>query len=219
MNTFKCISADVCALSPKSTVKEVKQLFKYLTFTHLPIVNDTQLIGTINEKDIQIQENEAETLENLSYLYESFHAEESMSWLELLSVFATNDANILPVLNKKKEYTGYFELNNILHLFYDTPFLNQNGAIIIVEKDHKGYSFSEISQIVESNDCNLLGLFISEVKDDKIQITLKMGYCNLTSIIETFNRYGYSLLTNFHNDEFIENLKNRSEYLQKYINM
>jgi hypothetical protein len=219
MNAFKCLSTDVSALSPLSTVKEVKQLFKYLTYTHLPIVKDNQFIGSINEKDIQFQENQDETLANLSYLYESFFAEESMSWLELLSIFATNDANLLPVLNKDKVYIGYYELNTILHLFYETPFLNQHGAIIIVQKDIKGYSFSEISQIVESNDCNLLGLFISDVKDDKVQITLKMGYCNISSIVETFNRYGYNLLTNFHDDEFLENLKERSEYLQKYLNM
>lgn len=219
MNTFKYISNDVSAPSQESTIKEVKQMFKYLTFTHLPIVNNNQYIGSIAEKDILFSENSTEKIQNCLPLLESFFAEEKMSWLELLKLFATNDTNILPVLNDEKLYVGYYELNNILHLFYDTPFLNENGAIIIIEKEMKRYSFSEISQIIESNDCNLLGMFISDVYDDKVQITLKMGYCNIASITETFSRYGYQLLTSFHDVESLENLKDRSDYLQKYLNM
>ncbi|MDP2087875.1 MAG: acetoin utilization protein acuB [Flavobacteriaceae bacterium] len=219
MNTFKCISNDVCALSTHSTAKEIKQMFKYLTFTHLPVIDNKQYIGSIAEKDLLLLEKNEEKIQTYSHLLESFFAEENMSWLELLKLFATNDTNVLPVLNSEKQYVGYYELNNVLHLFYDTPFLNENGAIIIIEKEMKDYSFSEISQIVESNDCNLLGMFISDVYDDKVQITLKMGYCNISSITETFSRYGYQLLTSFHDDEFLENLKNRSEYLQKYLNM
>ncbi|MDO9261167.1 MAG: acetoin utilization protein acuB [Flavobacteriaceae bacterium] len=219
MNTFKCISNDVCSLSSESTAKETKQLFKLLTFTHLPIVNNRQYLGSIAEKDLLFLENEEEKMQTYAHLLETFFAEESMSWLELLKLFATHDTNILPVLNPEKQYIGYYELNQVLHLFYDTPFLSENGAIIIIEKEAKGYSFSEISQIIESNDCKLLGMFISDVLDDKVQITLKMSYCNLTSINETFSRYGYQLLTSFHDDESLENMKNRAEYLQKYLNM
>ncbi|MDP3352284.1 MAG: CBS domain-containing protein [Flavobacteriaceae bacterium] len=219
MNTFKCISNDVCVPTSESTIKEIKQMFKYLVFTHLPVVDNHQYIGSIAEKDLLLFENDEEKIKNYSHLLELFFAEENMSWLELLKLFATNDTNILPILNNEKKYIGYYELNNILHLFYDTPFLSENGAIIIIEKELKGYSFSEISQIVESNDCNLLGMFISEVYNDKVQITLKMGYCNISSISETFGRYGYQILTSFHDDESLENLKNRSEYLQKYLNM
>lgn len=219
MNTFKCISNDVCAPTSESTIKEIKQLFKHLVFTHLPIVDNHQYIGSIAEKDLLLFENDEEKIKKYIHLLELFFADESMSWLELLKIYATHDTNILPILNNEKKYIGYYELNNILHLFYDTPFLSENGAIIIIEKEMKDYSFSEISQIIESNDCNLLGMFISEVSNDKVQITLKMGYCNISSISETFSRYGYQLLTRFHDDESFENLKNRSEYLQKYLNM
>lgn len=219
MNTLKYISNDVSLPTPESTIKEIKQRFKHLVFTHLPIIENNQYIGSIAEKDLLLFENDEEQIKNYSHLLEFFFAEENMSWLELLKIYATNDTNILPIINNDKKYIGYYELNNILHLFYNTPFLSENGAIIIIEKEIKGYSFSEISQIVESNDCNLLGMFISDVHNDKVQITLKMGYCNISSISETFGRYGYQLLTSFHDDEALENLKNRSEYLQKYLNM
>ncbi len=219
MNTLKCISNEVCLLSSESTVKDVKQMFKSLTFTHLPIVNNHQYLGSIAEKDSHFFENDEEKIQIYAHLFENFFAEESMSWLELLKLFSIHDANILPVLNDEKQYIGYSDLNNILHQLYETPFLSENGAIIIVEKEINGYSFSEISQIVESNDCKLLGMFISDMIDDKVQITLKMSYCNISAINETFSRYGYRLLTSFHDDESLENIKNRAAYLQKYLNM
>ena len=38
-------------------------------------------------------------------------------------------------------------------IFFDeTPFMDSPGAIVVVEKGLKDYSFSEISQIIESNE-------------------------------------------------------------------
>lgn len=219
MNTIKCLSDELEALSPKSTTNETKQLFKRLTFTHIPIVHNQLLLGSIAEKDLSLLDENVLLIPTYLHLLEPFYAEENTSWLDLLKLFSTYDTNILPVLNTEKQYIGYYELAHILHLFYETPFLNQNGAIIIIEKESKNYSFSEISQIIESNDCNLLGMFISDVYNDKVQITLKLAYCNISSVHETFTRYGYQLLTNFHDDETLENMKNRAEYLLKYLKM
>lgn len=81
----------------------------------------------------------------------------------------------MPVLNEKSEYIGYYELLDIIGLFNQTPFLNEPGGILLIEKGLKDYSFSEISQIVESNNGKLLGAFISEMNENQVQITLKVG--------------------------------------------
>ncbi len=69
---------------------------------------------------------------------------------------------------------GYYELNDIIHLFNETPFFAEPGGILIVEKGINDYSFSEISQIVESNDAKLLGAFVSKMDGDLVRITLKL---------------------------------------------
>jgi hypothetical protein len=43
----------------------------------------------------------------------------------------------------------------------------------VVEKAVIDYSMSQIAQIVESNNGKLLGLFVSEANNDKVQITVK----------------------------------------------
>jgi len=219
MQTNDYIIKDIKALSASDKVSKAKKLFEELTYTHLPIVDKGFLLGLISEADIQTIEDEDKLLKEFSFVFHLFFADKKTNWFELLKVFALNDSNIIPVLDKNQKYLGYYELTDILHLFNSTPFLNETGAILVVSKDISDYSFSEISQIIESNNATLLGAFISKIHDDIIEVTIKLSDHDLNNTIQTFRRYDYTILTGFHMDEYLNTLKERSEYLQKYLNI
>lgn len=219
MQTTDYITKDIKALSPSDKVSKAKKLFNKLTFTHLPIIDDGFLLGLIAETDIQTIEGEGKLIKDYSYVFHLFFTDEKINWFELLKIFALNDTTIIPVLDGKQKYIGYYELSDILHIFNNTPFLNESGAILIVSKGVKEYSFSEIAQIIESNEAKLLGAFISNIENDNIEITIKLSDHDLNNTIQTFRRYNYSILTNFHIDEYLNTLKERSDYLQKYLNI
>ena len=219
MQTSDYITKDIKALDTSDKVGKAKKLFKQLTFTHLPVVDKGTLLGLISETDIQTFEDEDKLIKDFSFTFHLFFAEKNTNWFELLKIFALNDTNIIPVLNKKQKYLGYYELTDILHIFNSTPFLNQTGAILVVSKGIKDYSFSEITQIIESNDANILGAFVSNMRDDIVEVTIKLTDHDLNNTIQTFRRYDYSILTGFHVDEYLNTLKERSEYLQKYLNI
>jgi hypothetical protein len=101
----------------------------------------------------------------------------------------------------------------------ETPFLKETGGIIVVEKAVIDYSMSQIAQIVESNNGKLLGLFVSEAINDKVQITIKTTLGGMNDIIQTFRRYNYEIVSEHNEDNYINNLKERSEYLDKYLNI
>ena len=103
--------------------------------------------------------------------------------------------------------------------FNETPFFSEPGGILIVEKGIQDYSFSEISQIVESNDAKLLGAFISKIENDVAQITLKIGNTSLNDVTQTFRRYSYNIIAGHEDDTYIKSLKDRSKYLDKYLNI
>ena len=48
-------------------------------------------------------------------------------------------------------------------MFNHTPFFSEPGGVILVEKNNIDFSFSELSQIVESNNAKMLGAFISKI--------------------------------------------------------
>jgi predicted transcriptional regulator len=219
MQTNDYIIKDIKALSASDKVSKAKKLFTELTYTHLPIVDKGFLLGLVAEADIQTIEDDDKLIKEFSFVFHLFFADKKTNWFELLKVFALNDSNIIPVLDENQKYLGYYELTDILHLFNSTPFLNDTGAILVVSKDISEYSFSEISQIIESNNATLLGAFISKIHDDIVEVTVKLSDHDLNNTIQTFRRYDYNILTGFHMDEYLNTLKERSEYLQKYLNI
>ncbi|RPD99081.1 CBS domain-containing protein [Aureibaculum marinum] len=219
MNTSNYISKDIKPLLLTDKISNAKKLFNSLTCTHLPIIKEGNFIGLIAENDIQTIIEDNQSISEYYYLIQSFFALENANWFELLKIFAINETTIIPVVTNKQKYLGYYELADILNIFNNTPFLNQSGAVVVISKDVNDYSFSEISQIVESNNAKVLGAFISKIDKEFVEVTLKISDHDLNNTIQSFRRYNYSILNNFHFDEYLNTLKERSDYLQKYLNM
>lgn len=218
MKTQQFIINDIKALDISSEIKEVQALFNQLTYTHLPVKKDDIYVGCISETDAHCFDSD-KSLSNFQYALEPFFVRETTNWLDILEAFALNNCNIIPVLSNNNAYLGYYELGDIMSLFNNTPFLNEAGGIIVVEKGIRDYSFSEICQIIESNDARVLGVFVSKIENDLLQATIKIGHTGMNAIVQTFRRYGYNVVSNHEEDKFLDDLKERSNYLDKYLNM
>ena len=105
-----------------------------------------------------------------------------------MEVFAKNHSNLVPVLNEENQYVGYYVVDDIMSFFHQTPFLKESGGIIKIKKGIIDYSMSQISQIVESNNGKLLGMFVSEAENDTIEITLKISMGAINEIVQSFRR-------------------------------
>jgi hypothetical protein len=209
---------DIKPIDLEVSIGEVQEFFNQLTYSHIPIKKDGAYLGCISETDAHCFDAD-KPLSEYMYTIEGFFVRDNVLWLDVLEIFAQNDCNIMPVLDDKNTYLGYYELSDIISVFNETPFFAEPGGILIVEKGYNDYSFSEISQIVESNNSKLLGAFISKIENDVVQVTLKIGSSGLNDIIQTFRRYGYNIISGHEGDNFIQNLKERSDYLNKYLNL
>lgn len=209
---------DIKPLNIKDPIRDLQLLFNQLTYSHIPIENDGTYLGCISETDAHCFDG-SKLISDCNYTIEGFYVRPETNWLDVLEAFAQNATNIMPVLDKHNNYMGYYELNDIISLFNDTPFFAEPGGILIVEKGLQDYSFSELSQIVESNNAKLLGAFISKIESDVVEITLKIGNASINDVIQTFRRYSYNIVSGHEEDSYIENLKERSDYLKKYLDL
>ena len=208
---------DIKPLQSLDSINDVQQFFNQLTYSHIPIKNGDVYMGCISENDAHCFDS-SKKISDYTFVLEGFFVREHAVWLDVLEAFAKNDSNIMPVLSDNNMYVGYYELNDIISLFNDTPFLSEAGGILVIEKGYNDYSFSEVCQIVESNNAKLLGAFISKVEKDVVQITLKISYVGLNDILQSFRRYSYNIVSGHDDDQFLNNLKDRSDYLNKYLN-
>lgn len=212
------INNDIKAITVDDTIESVQDFFADLSFSHFPVLENGIYIGSISGDDVETFDAEKKILD-YRYTLEGFYARKNMIWLDLLEIFARNHTNIVPVLDEKNNYIGYYDITDIIKFFHETPFLKEMGGIIIVEKNINDYSMSQISQIVESNNGKLLGMFVSSAEADKIQITVKIALGSLNDIIQTFRRYNYEIISEHQEDNYLNALKERSDYLDKYLNI
>jgi len=218
LETPQYIINDIDPLDTSTSVKEVKNVFNQLTYSHIPVKRGDDFVGCVSETDAHCFDA-SKVLEDYTYAIEPFHVKYGANWLEVIEAFADNATNIMPVLDEANRYLGYFELADMMNFFNKTPFLNEPGTILVVEKKARESSFSEITQIVESNNSKILGLFISAMDMEKIETTLKVSTENLNALLQTFRRYGYQIVSSHQEDKAEEALKKRSEYLDKYLNI
>lgn len=218
MKTDLYIVNETAPLPITAKIIDAQLLFNEFTYSHFPVLKENTYLGCISEADARSFETE-KTLDSYQYALEIFFVRNHANWLDILESFAQSHANIMPVLDNDNNYLGYFELSDIMNLFNDTPFLNELGNILIIEKGVLDYSFSEISQIIESNNAKILGIFISNLENDVAQITIKINDSDINNIVQTFRRYSYNIVSKHQEDTFLTSLKQRSQYLERYLNM
>ena len=212
------INNDYKPLQIEDSISSVQDFFADANFTHFPVVEERIYRGSIAAEDAETFDFDKK-ISDYRFNLEGFFVRTNMVWLDVLEVFAQNQTNILPVLNPENKYVGYYEIQDVFRFFNDTPFLKEQGGIIVVEKSILDYSMSQVAQIVESNGGKLLGSFISTSTSQNVQITLKISSGSVNEIIQTFRRYDYQIISENQEDSYLETLKERSDYLDKYLNI
>lgn len=212
------ITNDFKAIDSHESIADVQDFLLDSNFSHFPIMENEIYIGNIVCHDVETFDSQKQVFD-YKYSLEGFFARSSMDWLDVLEVFAKNNSNIVPVLNEENEYVGYYEINAIVNFFHETPFLRESGNILIVKRNLADFSLSQITQIVESNNGKLLGLFISDSNATHVQVTLKINFGPLNEIIQSFRRYNYEIISEHFEDNYTQTLKENSDYLDKYLNI
>ncbi len=219
MNITDYILKEIKSLTPKSSVEKAQKLFNDYPITHFNVVQNGLFLGSFSESDIQTIEDKTALLSDYKHLLSGFFAEEKTTVLGLLQIFANNDATVIPVLDSQKKYLGYYDLCDVLDVFASSPFMQEESETLVVETVEKNFSMARIAQIVETNGGKLLGSYLSEKKAGNVQATLKVVAQEITEITQTFRRYEYIIVSSHEDDLYLDDLKNRSQYLQKYLNI
>ncbi len=207
---------DIAPLSMQDKVKEAQLLFSQLTTSHVIIEDDGNFVGLLSETDALCFEA-TKPISDFSYAIERIFVLESTLWLETLEAFSKNKTNVMPVLGAEGQYLGYYELNDVIGLFSSTPFFSEPGHILVIEKNYVDFSFSEITQVVESNGGEVLGLFRSRLEQGQIQLVLKIGQRELNAVLQGLRQYDCTVKSIHQEDDHLKVLKERAAYLDRYL--
>jgi len=215
------ISDTVPALRTSDNGQKALYWMDIFRISHLPIVNNQDFLGLISDKDIYDHNMAEEPIGNHSLSLFSPFVTHDQHLYEVMELASRLNLSVVPVLDHTNHYLGVITLNDLLHFFADFFALKEPGAIIVLDMNIHDYSLAQISQIVESNDAKVLSVCVSSHSSStKVEVTLKINRTDLSSIMQTFNRYNYIIKGTFMDEEDMNSFyENRYEMFMKYLNI
>jgi CBS domain-containing protein len=214
------ISEIIIPVKPGDTFVQALSQMDEFRVGHLPVVDGSQYIGLLSEDDIFSggQFEEAVGLHALSL--QRPYVDELRQIFDVIRIFAEHKLTCLPVLDEKEHYLGVILPEDLIQYFANTSSIQNPGAVIVLERNYKDYSISEIAQIIESNDATILSLFVTSVPESTmLEITIKINRMDLGPVIQTLNRYNYSIKATYGEGSYYDNLKDRYDQLMTYLNI
>ena len=218
----KDLMSDVVpALKTSDTGYQALSWMDVFRISHLPIVNNREFLGLISDKDIYNLNVANEPIGNHNLSLFSPYVFEDQHIYEVIELASRLKLSAIPVLARDNEFLGTITTNDLVMQFGELSAMKHPGGIIILEISVNDYSLSQIAQIVEGNDAKILSLYISTPVDStKLYVTLKINRTDLTSILQTFERYDYNVTASHMKDEDEDTmLKNRYDLFMRYLNI
>ena len=219
MYASSCINHEIPFLQPEDKGLTALSLLEELKIAELPLVDDDRYIGLITETDLLdydcIDGQLSKVLSNLErpFIYENDHL------FDVIGKMANQEISILQVITEDEKYVGSIDQSSVIKMIAGAEAYQSTGGIIQLEFGIHDYSVTEISRLVESNDLKILNLYVTSSPDsNKILVTIKLNKSELSALIQTFNRFGYTITASFYNDADEEDLRKRYEGFLRYLN-
>ena len=211
----------VPALKTSDTGYQALSWMDIFRISHLPIVNNREFLGMISDKDIYDLNMAEEPIGNHKLSLFSPFVYDDQHIFEVIEIISRLNLTAVPVIDRKNVYLGLITINDLIEKFAELPAVSHPGGILVLEINVNDYSLTQIAQIVESNDAKILSVYITSREDTtKMDVILKINQSDLGAIVQTFERYNYTIKASYLTDNEAENLiKNRYELFMRYLNV
>jgi len=195
------ISEVVSELKTSDTGQTALNWMEVFRISHLPIVNNLEFLGLISDTDIYDLNDPDQPIGNhkLSLIKPFVRLDQHI--FDVISLAARLKLTVIPVLDDHNHYKGVIMASDLIEALAKMSSINEPGGLIVLNILQNDYSFSQIAQIIESNDAKILNLYISSPPDStKMEVTIKLNTNNLMPIIRTFERFEYEVAA-WHGDD------------------
>jgi CBS domain-containing protein len=214
------VTGEIMPLRTSDTVAFALNVMEDNRVQHLPVVNERELLGLVAEFDLVNHPEPGDPVGNVRLSLPNAFIAEHQHVFDAMKMFTELKLTILPVVDQRNAYLGLITLPNLIRqLTIITSILNP-GGIIILEMAENNYSMTEIAQIVESNDAKILDSYLTHNPESTlVQVTLKVNRVDLTPILQTFQRYNYTIRATFAEKDDLDELRERYDALMNYLSI
>lgn len=140
--------------------------------------------------------------------------------LDIMRILRASDSDCCAVVDHESKFLGIITKSMVLNRLSHATTVDQPGAILVVEMVSYQYSSSELTQIVEGENAQVIGLWLESVEDSsRIRVNLKLNTSNAERIVNSLNRYKYEVIAIFGDQDYHQNVDQRFKSLMKYLDL
>jgi acetoin utilization protein AcuB len=219
MISSKLIKNDITPVMTSFSGNQVLAALDETRYNHLPIVNNQDFLGLICETDL-FNNNIDDPIGTYKLILSNAFVKNDNHLYDAVRLVCELKLSLVPVVDNNNVYLGYIDLQSIVEHFGNDLSINNPGSIIELELNAHDYSLSELTSIIESNDIRVLHLGVTTYLDStKLKVTIKLDKIDISALIQTLNRYEYTISGSYGQDEMRDYLKERYDSLMNYLNL
>ena len=220
MLTVDLLNNNLPRLQLQDSIAKALRLITDFRVTHLPVAAEDKYLGLLSEEDLLDAEDERLPIEVLQEHFVVTSVRDNMHFLNAVNASIQFDTNIIPVVNEEGELMGVIAMSDLLKTLGNFAGANEIGGIIVLEMERSQFALSEISRIVESNDCTILHLNSNaDTLTGLLTVTLHLNKREISSIVSTFERYDYDVIYFFGDEKFENEIHSNYRHLMNYLDI
>ena len=212
------ISKSLPALNRGESALHVLNLMDELRVTDLPVVENGLFMGLANESDfLNAEVYQGEVQAELDLLNVSILPDAHV--LDVLKVVSENDITVVPVVDEGNNYLGSITSSDLLDHLAEMLGVMREGGIIVLQVVERDHSIQQIARIIEENNAKILSLSVVPATDGNLEMHIKIDLPDLNPILQSLERFNYTILSKFQASQYDDELKDRYNELMRYLNM
>ena len=220
MVASELISNSITPLKTSDSVQQAMDRMNEFKLFHLPIVNENQFLGLLDEDDLHEVRDTETSIGSLSlkvlnpFVFQDAHV------YDVIRLFNQLQLSMVPVLDYKKNYMGMISIHSVMEYAAQLFAVNEPGGIIVLEISNRNNSLSHMAQIVEADNAQILSSYVQAYPDStKLEVTLKINKTEISGIRASFERYDYEVKAVYNSTAADDGTADRYNSLMNYLNV
>ena len=217
----EAIVSDMPSIEFTDSLHQASLLMDEFKVSELPIVNENgKYLGVLTEELLFDESDWEQEIKACATKLNQFHVTESIHLLEVFKKMNEWKRSTLAVIDEKGFYLGSTSSEKLVSITGALPMSNDKGGLLELEMSILDYSLAQIAQIVESDNGRITGMYLTGAPDSKkVRVTIKINRSNLSHIISSFERYQYTIVASYHQEDSPDQLKSNFDNLMNFMNI
>lgn len=187
-------------------------------WSSLPVVDAGEYVGILHKKELADESGEeCVARDNLRHPA----VREETHLLDVVNQFAQYTDDVLPVVDSRRHYMGAIPIHAVMVAVARLCQTSSSGAIIELEIPRADYSATELTRLVEDNDCRVMNLMIRPDEESGMwRACLRIDREDATPVLRSLERFDYRVLSCYQLHGVMDDrIEQRIKELMYYLEM